>query len=466
MSENLRRAASILIEKLLAAAPDKKLERPCTIRVEAPVKATGLLDWLRAQTNESKLFWADRENAFSVAGLGTTNVLEAETAPEYTQVFAAIREDLDPAYPSMRYYGGFHFGGPLESEGPWSAIPAYRLVLPTVELGHKEALYSLACNARFDPGKALQPQLDKYTDAIGNLCHSYEAPATAPLSPDSRVDSPDQEQWSHLVQGALDRMKMQSLEKVVLARQTEFEFPETLDPLSILQRLTENTTYSYRFLIQFSPSRVFLGASPERLYKRQSNYVQSEALAGTRPRGAGPSEDESIATELLQSDKELREHRFVLDRIRSVFQKHCAVMRPDGNVHVLKLRHCQHLLTRIEGVLKEKEADGVILQELHPTPAVGGSPTEAALALINESEPFSRGWWAGPVGWVAADSVEFAVAIRSGLVEGARLTIWSGAGIVSGSQADQEWDELENKMSNFLNALDSSQPISRSEKAS
>jgi len=98
-------------------------------------------------------------------------------------------------------------------------------------------------------------------------------------------------------------------------------------------------------------------------------------------------------------------------------------------------------------------SDAALMQALHPSPAVGGVPTNKAIAYLREHEPFDRGWYAGPVGWVGPESGEFAVAIRSGLVRGNTLSLYSGAGIVDGSTPDGEWSEIETKLSNALSAL-------------
>ncbi len=125
---------------------------------------------------------------------------------------------------------------------------------------------------------------------------------------------------------------------------------------------------------------------------------------------------------------------------------------------ILKLNHLQHLYNQLTGQLKEHIDDGDIINELHPTPAVGGFPREAALEQIGWLEPFDRGWYAAPVGWISEDAAEFVVAIRSGLVAGQQLHLYSGAGIVEGSSPSKEWEEIENKISNFIKTLGQSKP--------
>jgi menaquinone-specific isochorismate synthase len=125
----------------------------------------------------------------------------------------------------------------------------------------------------------------------------------------------------------------------------------------------------------------------------------------------------------------------------------------DEQASLLRLAKKQHLRSNVQGSLKRDVDDCMLLSRLHPTPAVGGYPTENALPEIARIEPFNRGWYAGPVGWIGADDAEFAVAIRSGFIEDKTLSLFSGAGIVRGSEPGEEWCELENKIQDFMDIL-------------
>ncbi len=120
---------------------------------------------------------------------------------------------------------------------------------------------------------------------------------------------------------------------------------------------------------------------------------------------------------------------------------------------ILKLRLLQHLKCDIEAELKPGVCDWQLLEALHPTPAVGGAPREAALAFIRENEPYERGWYAGACGMLSRETSEFAVAIRSARIRGQRVTLFAGAGIVAGSEPAAEWAELDNKIANVLSLL-------------
>jgi menaquinone-specific isochorismate synthase len=196
--------------------------------------------------------------------------------------------------------------------------------------------------------------------------------------------------------------------------------------------------------------RAYLGATPERLLKRRGRFILSEALAGTRPRGRTIAEDAQFARELLQNEKENREHRIVVNDICSTFNRYCDRVSSGDAPGIRKLAHCQHLHTPISGWLQGDGNDAHLMQSLHPTSAVGGLPKEAAVQWILKNEPFERGIYAAPVGWVGAHASEFCVGIRSGLILDKTLTLYSGAGIVAGADADNEWMELDAKLNGFL----------------
>jgi len=125
----------------------------------------------------------------------------------------------------------------------------------------------------------------------------------------------------------------------------------------------------------------------------------------------------------------------------------------DARATEMMLARGRHLVSRFEGVLRHGVSTWDLLRHLHPTPATGGYPAPAALKAIRRTETFDRGWYAGPVGCVGRDFAEFAVALRCGLVTGSRLHLYSGAGIVSGSEPESEWDEIEHKIVDFVRTL-------------
>jgi menaquinone-specific isochorismate synthase len=251
----------------------------------------------------------------------------------------------------------------------------------------------------------------------------------------------------------LHRIEHGPLQKVVLARRTDFRFAEAPDPFLLLHRLRAANPEGFHFAFQPEDGMTFLGVSPERLYRREGRRILSEAVAGTRRRGDSAHEDQAMGDALLESEKDRREHRFVADEVGRKLDGLCRSYRADREVSLLKLARLQHLRRGFEGTLRTAVDDAAIVAALHPTPAVAGNPTEAAVAEIASREPFHRGWYAGPLGWVGAGGADFTVAIRSGLLTGNRLALFTGAGIVRGSMPLAEWEELENKLAGFVRAI-------------
>ncbi len=425
------------------------------VRAELRVAPLAPLEWLHAQRNTSHYYWASRDGDFEMAGIGEADVLVPESRVDLPGLFAHMRRRLSIEWPNLRYYGGFRFRDVQEASGRWRNFKAYRFIAPQVEVFRCGQKCWLACTVRKGTPDA-DAQALHGIEALAGQWSPCETPPRCFLPVLSgRVDLPDRQRWNTLIDSALEALAGHEMEKVVLARETEFQFDTTepLDAVGMLRRLVAHSAQAYFFCFHPKPDRAFLGASPERLYHRNNVYLQSEALAGTRPRGATAEEDAALGEELLSDDKELREHRFVVRMLRENFGNLCSSMSYDLAPSLMPLRKVQHLHSYIEGILKNHDADAALIEALHPTPAVGGAPRHKALAWLAAHEPFDRGVYAAPVGWVGFDDAEFCVGIRSGLIEGSTLALYSGAGIVPGSSAAAEWEEIEAKMSSFLEAL-------------
>ena len=275
---------------------------------------------------------------------------------------------------------------------------------------------------------------------------TYGAPLPAPVL---REDSPDLRGWRENVERALAAFSQGRLGKVVLARRAEFGFCEDLDPTLLLESLKAATPGCFHFYAEPESGTAFLGASPERLFRRDGRTVESEAVAGTRPRGVSSAEDKGLRDALLHSAKDRVEHTYVSKGIREALQPLCEELEIEDHVSEMKLARGRHLRSKVRGTLGDGVTDAALLDAMHPTPAVGGHPRNEALEQIHDLESFDRGWYAGPVGWIGAEGSEFAVGIRSGLVRGRTLALFSGAGIVAGSLPDEEWAEIEQKIGDF-----------------
>jgi menaquinone-specific isochorismate synthase len=451
-----------LIEQAVESAVDVQ-GGARAVRVEIPLKTVNAIEWLSAQTSAVKTYWRDRDGEFEVAGVGEADVIAREAprkfGPGYSkqeldEIFDTVHGRLSSGHANLRYFGGLRFGSSKPADAAWQRFGAYRFVLPRFEVLCAGGQGLLACNALVTGTGEDAAQLELIRHELNELLFNEPVSSRGfDCRIISREDMPERAQWCEMLSHAREDFCSARLDKVVLARETLFRLREAAEPLQVLDRLLEQRQRSFGFCFQLDDETAFLGATPELLYQRQSRYVQSEAVAGTRPRGISAESDTALGEELLRSEKDLREHRFVMDTIRAMYDKLCHAVHGDREVSLLKLNQCQHLFYRIEGILTDSVTDASMLATLNPTPAVGGFPTEAALRRIAEWEPFDRGWYAGPVGWIGNNAAQFAVGIRSGLIQGAMLRLYAGAGIVAGSDDEREWAELENKMDGFLNAM-------------
>jgi menaquinone-specific isochorismate synthase len=426
-----------------------------SLRLEAVVPDTDPLAWLNHHDHLIRMYCSNRERRLQIAAMGCADMLR------YKDEDVTLREALDYVFANvkklpegMRYYGGMRFQEANSSgDSTWARFGRVRFVLPAVELIRDEDKTLLAVNIVHSPDIARDLHLLKLQ--LTQLKTSPTLEAAHLPAPLGRVNLPEQDAWQDMVQAAQAAMASGRMQKVVLARRCAFDFADRLMPMALLQRLYECTPDSFHFSFNYGNEIAFIGASPERLYHRKGNRIRTEALAGTRPRGASEDDDAWLASALKASAKERREHALVVEAIVETLQGFCHDVRKSDEPDILKLSHVQHLHTMIEAELNAPFSDADLLTALHPTPAVGGSPKATALEHISGAEPFDRGWYAGPIGWVMKDEVEFAVAIRCALVEGARLCLFSGAGIMPDSDPEQEWREIESKIGNFVRILTS-----------
>jgi len=241
------------------------------------------------------------------------------------------------------------------------------------------------------------------------------------------------------------------LEKVVLARLARHSVQRR--PAEAVAALRQRYASSWTFAVARA-GVWFVGASPERLLSVQDRHFAVDALAGTRGRGATLPEDAALAEELMSSGKDREEHAAVVRFLESRLTHMVRALSVPQHPRIVQYANVQHLFTPVAGDL----ADGVqladMLATLHPTPAVAGLPRPAALALLLENEPWTRGWYAGGVGWMDdRGDGSFAVTLRSALYQEGEIAVFAGAGIVSASEPQAEWVETEMKMQPMRDAF-------------
>jgi isochorismate synthase len=264
------------------------------------------------------------------------------------------------------------------------------------------------------------------------------------------------------VRAAVAMIRAGAMRKVVLARTLEVDAGRELDSRRLLHRLRAVDPSAYAFAVGTGsdPTRgnsagVLVGASPELLVSRRGREVRANPLAGSAPRAGDPVEDRATADALASDEKNREEHAIVVDAVSTALQPFCAELTWDPVPIVVETANVWHLSTRFRGVLRDPTPTSLdLLAALHPTPAVCGAPTEVARAAIAELEPFDRGIYAGPVGWMDADGDgEWAIALRCADLHDGHATLYAGAGIVGDSDPTAEFEETERKFRAFLDAL-------------
>ncbi|MGH2508642.1 MAG: isochorismate synthase [Ktedonobacteraceae bacterium] len=417
-------------------------------------------------------YWEQPSQQMALVGAGTALCLETDSAARFAETALAVRTlsaeavlASDPTYHGSVSQGPVLFGGfsfdLLHPRTPlWHDFPAGLLILPTLLFSHQQQ--QVTCTLS---------QLVRATDDLDSLTNSMsvqlaEILRQVPALPRMAVPALGENQeyrirdlwpaedWQRLVTKTTHAIQQGDYAKVVLARAVQVV--NDMQPFkltAILQRLRQSYPAAYVFAFQRG-SRTFLGATPELLLYAQDGHLHTVALAGSAPRGVNEAEDRRLGSELLHSSKNRQEHEIVASMMRSALAPLCTRVWVAETPELLRLKNIQHLQTAIVGELQPEHCILDALQTLHPTPAVGGSPTEAALAYIRAHEHLDRGWYAGPIGWVDLQgNGAFAVALRSALLEERQATLFAGCGIVADSEPEAEYAESCLKLQVMLRSL-------------
>lgn len=415
------------------------------------VAATDPLLWLHNQDCCPKFFWSNRGKNDLVAGIGQADIIEYDKTGPNSVSFDILQKEVSKKDPEARYFGGFCFNNEQKQDEHWQAFKSFTFVLPAILLAVKDGIHTLSCHLMLEPGKDTAGQYNRLLDAIDRLNPSASHDNTRFPDIKALSFSPDQKQWVETCGKVLAGFREGLMGKIILARQTLLEFDKGFTPLLFLLRYPFSENSTYRFYFEPEENTAFFSFTPERLYRRDNDQLLTEALAGTCSRETIGNGNGDACQQLLNSEKDMREHKFVRDTIARELKPICSEIDMEESVQVLQLNRLVHLYTQCRATLNpESNSDTAVLKTLHPTPAVGGVPRTKALEQIIRLEPFSRGWYAGPVGWISRNSAEFAVGIRSAIVKGNNLYLYSGAGLVSGSDPASEWEEVDQKIADIL----------------
>ncbi len=443
---NRRRVLVSMVERVLPEYPLNALERAALAAVA---------DCATAKLIATRMYWTRPDDDFALAGLGAAVTLTPEGADRFatidrewsTLIDDALIDDPSGGTPGAgpALMGGFAF----DPEGPrtalWRDFPAAHLIVPRLQivLTGPDCWLTTTVLVRADGQQDVDPTvLARLRDEILGSDHG-DAEPTASVNADDTItctDTRDASDWRETVRDAVTAISAGRLEKVVLARGVRASAAHDFDVMTALRQLRSEHPSCYVFGFWHGDS-AFVGATPERLVRVDGRNVRASSLAGSAPRGETQQEDTELAGQLLASTKNRTEHEIVRQALRTGLERLCDDVTAAEEPALLSLPHVHHLHTAVHARLRAGHSLLQLVAQLHPTPAVGGAPRNAALRFIREHEKMDRGWYAAPIGWLQRDCGEFAVALRSALVIGADAVLFAGCGIVADSDPDQEYAE-------------------------
>lgn len=394
---------------------------------------------------------AGAEIALSATASGPARFAAVQKFIDETLARTVAVGDVSAPFGGPHFFTTFAFQDEVE---PGEPFPAARVFVPRWQVARAGEVTTAVANIVVEPASDLDALTQRVWRAHGRFARfEHTAAQAVPIAP-LRFTQREAGDYAAVVSRGLERIAAGEFEKIVLARAIDLEADRPLHPLTVLNGLRQRFPDCYAFSAAGGAGASFIGAAPERLVRVSQGVVETEALAGSARRGASASEDAALAAALQRSEKDLREHRHVIDSIlRRVEPLGVCLEFPD-TPGLRKLANVQHLHTPMRAPLPEGVRLLDLVAALHPTPAVGGSPRAAAVAAIRGLEGFPRGLYAGALGWInARGGGEFFVGLRSALVESAKARVYAGAGIVAGSEPEREFAETELKFQALLAAL-------------
>lgn len=457
------------------------------------VPATDPIDVFAGVGLADRFLWQRVDAGTSVVAWGVADEIESGGVDRFRDVREwqrSVRGRLDVvgvrrAGTAPTFFGGFAFESESRGHDDWKRFPAARFLLPEAIVERTAAGDGrLLAIARVEPGATVEATLAALSTRVETFERVAAGPPKrlAPCASPSALDGTWPEGPAYRVRAdrphavfraqvarALDAFRSGDLSKVVLARSLGVLCDGRLDVPAFLGRL--RGLYPSCTLIAMGRGEdTFLAATPEALVRVAGDEVETAALAGSAPRGRTPEEDATLGDALLGDAKERSEHAYVVEAIREVLEGACESVVAPPSPSLRRLFGIQHLETPIRArraADPERAARGsalALVEALHPTPAVGGVPARAARAWIREHEGLDRGWYAAPIGWLdVEDGGDFRVALRSGLIrngltgedgaEASRARLFAGAGLVEGSDPEQELGETRIKLRALLAPL-------------
>lgn len=388
------------------------------------------LGWLASQPVWPQFYWQQRNGDEEAAVLGA---VAAFSSLESAQQFLHQHDN----HPDLRIWG-------LNAFEPQRG----NLLLPRLEWRRCAGVASLRLHLYSDV--SLREDAAQAIAFISSLAPVKPLPALR-LNLTGEQHWPEKAGWIDLIKLATQTIAGEDLDKVVLARATDLQFSQSVNAAAVMASSRRLNLNCYHFFMAFSADTAFLGSSPERLYRRRDKALRTEALAGTVANHPEDHRAWQLGDWLMKDDKNQRENMLVVEDICQRLQG-CTQTLDVLPPQVLRLRKVQHLRRCIWTELNQAD-DMLCLMQLQPTAAVAGIPRELAREFIQQNEPFEREWYAGSAGYLSLRQSEFCVSLRSAKISANVVRLYAGAGIVRGSDPEQEWQEIDNKAAGLRTLL-------------
>jgi salicylate biosynthesis isochorismate synthase/menaquinone-specific isochorismate synthase len=404
----------------------------------------------------------DRSGA-ALAALGCVRRIEgsgpqrfARAAAEWRQLAGSAVADAPEGPPGagLVAVGGFAFADDGGAAPHWAGFEAADLIVPEVALARRGAdvrLTLAALAAPDDVPEDLAARLERRARELRDPPLPLLDPAPAGRFHIASIAPP--EHFEAAVARAVERIRAGDFGKIVLAREVAVHAPSDHDAAAVFGVLRAAFESCYVFCAGRGDA-AFIAASPELLVRREGLRASTVALAGSTRRSADPAVDDYLGEQLMGSDKDREEQEVVTRRIMRALRPHAVWVAAPDEPAVVKVANIQHLATPIRAQLTQPRSAIELAGLLHPTPAVGGEPHDAAVPRIPAFEGLDRGWYAGPVGWTDAnEDGEFCVALRCALLRAREARLYAGVGVVRDSDPAAELAETEVKLGALLPVL-------------
>lgn len=373
-----------------------------------------------------------------------------EQLNKFSTEFSRIRHGIYNNFTDINYNPPLFF---LSAKFPsnklsmeWKTFSPVKLFIPELILVKANAKTYLIINTqpesnlnKSDLSERIINKLNYFTQ-INNFFYPGK------LKPEIKLVSANNfSEWKSKVETVLSGIINLEYNKVVLSRRTDFKISEQIAASDLASVLDQKYPECFNFIYKVNGS-LFFSASPEKLIIIENGQIHTEALAGSIERGYDDSEDKYLEIALTNSPKDIDEHVFVIDHLKSVLINYCSEVKIDKSPSFKKLTNIQHLHTGLSGKIKNGFEPFQLIKDIFPTPAVGGYPVRPTIKVIDQIEDFDRGLFTGFVGWMnLINEGEFIVSIRSGLINQNNLFVYAGCGIVAGSDPKKEFEETQLK---------------------